>query len=878
MSNSTVQVSGPAVFVADTQVKGQMQSAMIDERSHTSATHLIRVDESGFHFWRWACLRSAGFPLDGILQLAASPRLIISADEVINAMEVMERAQQKTHSEIDAALDLLRSSGHWDDKKKRKALLKARAAVNSMKVSGSFEAVHLDTIEDFKEAICRLDAARDCFRTRFSESEKQTTESIRQIVALPAFREAVMWQNRPVVQGALDLLLRKESNGSRNSHQRQHEELVANYWQRYCVKNDTIGFFGPVGWVQFVAETVCLTAKPGEQLMTARKTYWEAWAMEALGSAILKKHNAQPWVPPILMPFIHVAGDAVSHPILGRMQLPDDQSLLLRSCNGQDTAKEIAAAILLLPNSRFRTESEVYQALRELADKRFISWTFNIPMGPHPEKALRAALQRIGDPIVRQSTMDMLNELESAQYNVSAAAGNPDKLNAAFAVLEKTFLRLTGLPPVRHQGQVYAGRTLIYEDCCRDVEIHLGSQLLQSFVRPLSLLLVAGRWFASRLTEVYKNELWEIYSKHFQSAGNSSVEASVLWTSMSPLFFDRAAKLVAPIQEEFTRKWEKILQFGQSHGPVAYSSDQLSQLVAKEFASSGSGWISARYHSPDVMIAATDEEAIRRGDCFFVLGEAHMTKNTLEASLFVNQHPSPDVLLSAVEHDLGILNLVPVGASKDELGCRTTPSLISKSSFLLEYLPNVFVSDRARSVPISSMVVENQQGELMAKSRDGRFGARLIDLVGPLLSDLVFDCFKIVAPRPHTARISIDRLVIKRESWRFSPSELQFACCLDAAEMFLQVRIWAKANGIPRFSFFKVPTEEKPTYLDLESPILVAIFVRLIRRTMEAGFPDASIEVSEMLPTVGQVWLMDKDKRRYTSELRMVAVGPRSCT
>ena len=45
-------------------------------------------------------------------------------------------------------------------------------------------------------------------------------------------------------------LTRGPEPAKRNSQQRQHEALVASYLQRYCAKNDSIGFFGPVGWSQ----------------------------------------------------------------------------------------------------------------------------------------------------------------------------------------------------------------------------------------------------------------------------------------------------------------------------------------------------------------------------------------------------------------------------------------------------------------------------------------------------------------------------------------------------------------------------------------------------------------------------------------------------
>ena len=101
---------------------------------------------------------------------------------------------------------------------------------------------------------------------------------------------------------------------------------------------------------------------------------------------------------------------------------------------------------------------------------------------------------------------------------------------------------------------------------------------------------------------------------------------------------------------------------------------------------SRTGW-TARYHSPDIMIAAASEEAIRKGDCFFVMGEAHIGLNTLDGSLFVNQHPEPDELLDAVERDQKDVNVFPIGYSGN-LACRVTPSLVPKNSTRLEYLPD----------------------------------------------------------------------------------------------------------------------------------------------------------------------------------------------
>jgi hypothetical protein len=66
-----------------------------------------------------------------------------------------------------------------------------------------------------------------------------------------------------------------------------------------------------------------------------------------------------------------------------------------------------------------------------------------------------------------------------------------------------------------------------------------------------------------------------------------------------------------------------------------------------------------------------------------------------------------------------------------------------------------------------------------------------------------------------------------------------------------------------------MPDERKPTYLDMESSVLVRIFCRQIRQ--RADRLDELVAVSEMLPRPEDCWL-ELDRERYTSELRLAAV------
>ena len=94
-----------------------------------------------------------------------------------------------------------------------------------------------------------------------------------------AFREAVAWQSRESLTRAVDKL----AGGVKDSPSRQRRwtDVVASYWQRYCAKNDTIGFFGPLAWGSFGESD---SVRSGA-LERERVVHFETWAMEAVGAA-----------------------------------------------------------------------------------------------------------------------------------------------------------------------------------------------------------------------------------------------------------------------------------------------------------------------------------------------------------------------------------------------------------------------------------------------------------------------------------------------------------------------------------------------------------------------------------------------------------------
>jgi hypothetical protein len=105
-----------------------------------------------------------------------------------------------------------------------------------------------------------------------------------QVVACdPAFREAVTWQNPAALANAVVKVA--EGSSSKPSRARQRAEVVASYWQRYCGKNDTIGFFGPLAWGRVSDDGAAMRVRSGV-LVRERSVHFEAWPLQALAESL----------------------------------------------------------------------------------------------------------------------------------------------------------------------------------------------------------------------------------------------------------------------------------------------------------------------------------------------------------------------------------------------------------------------------------------------------------------------------------------------------------------------------------------------------------------------------------------------------------------
>jgi hypothetical protein len=839
--------------------------------------HLVSLPGGDWMLWRWIGLRGAGFPVEGVLQLA-SPQCAIRADE-------LSYAEDEAESAWEQAIEALRMEMEAAEHERWVRLSKILKQLKNGKVPNTLDYV-LDAKEmilSFAAACERVDQAWGRFSDTFEHTTTQTSQAIRDIVSADSFQEAIVWQNRSAFHTALMPLLEEppDKNAQRNKDRRRREELMAMYWQRYCTKNDTIGFFGPVGWARIADQKEPISVRAGETLLAVRNLYLDGWCIDALASTLAQAESMRQWIAPRRLPTIHLEGRSLYLPLKGKVEISSAEALLIQACDGHQTAKQIAQSLMPDGAAGFDNQAQVLERLAELHDKGIIAWSLDVPWTLQPpfewhiEQNLKRQIARIEDPNLYESTMAAYDELIAARDLVAESAGNAQRLDVAMGQLEATFTRMTGTASTRADGKMYAGRTLVYEDCQRAMNITLSPQILEELGQPLSLVLTSARWFISSVADTYMEAFREIYSDLAREMNSTQLDFITFWSRVQPLIFGDKRRLIKACLADLQQRWADILKLSPDQSRASFACEQLRPRVQAEFAAQNAGWNYARYHSPDIMIGATSPDAIRRGDYQLVLGEFHVGTNTLCNTLFMAQHPCPAAVLRDLETDMGRPRIVPV-PPKFMISSRDYSIFVSPRDYRLEFARDPSGISDSRALPIGSLVIEKLGDELIVKTRDGKLQFGIIEVFGDALSERVSNSFKMLAPGSHLPRVSFDKLIVSRETWVFSAPELEFAFQDNEAHRFLAARRWARENDLPRFIYFRSPVEVKPCFVDFDSRIYIDIFAKAIRRTMTSGGQEGNsnqaITVAEMLPAPDQTWLPDNLGRHYTSELRVVAI------
>jgi lantibiotic biosynthesis dehydratase-like protein len=659
----------------------------------------------------------------------------------------------------------------------------------------------------------------------------------------PRFAEAVVWQNRAAYHNAV---LKVAGGSGEGSKWRRREELIANYWQRYCAKNDTIGFFGPLGWGRIDEQASDVAADPGPGLLAQRTVRFESWCIEALADELARDDRIRPWIAPRRRPDRSPTGT-----------LTPEAAEVLAACDGQRLAQEIAHE----------------HVLADLEAQELIIWRFAVPLEPYPEEALRSQLTRVGDADARAEALAALDALVAARDRVAAAAGDALRLDAALGDLEEAFTRLTGQEPTRAPGRMYGARQLVYEDCRRDLEVTIGPPLLDGLAEALPAILCGSRWFVGAVTAAVKGVLSDAVAAARHEAGGGPLPLAAVWSRVLPVltfgkqawdapFPDGIRQATAGLQQ----RWAEVLAGDPSPA-------ELRSRAASAFADASPAGRGAVHHSPDVQVAAPSLEAVNRGEYLLVYGDFHPGGCIMKQAFLATAHPDFEDLLAGYGRDFPPprLFLVPP-KSLPRMTNRIMFSLVAPEDVCLQATDDALMPARFTTVPLSAFHVEGDGPGASAVLDGGSFRCPLLEVFSLFTLVLGIRSYEPFPPAPHAPRLTVGRSVLRRETWRVPAAEVGFWRFGDRDRRRAAAAAWAAEAGMPRQVFVLAPPEEKPVYIDFESPVLVDVLARMMRNSAEGAAPGATVRITEMLPTPEDCWLPDAAGNRYTSELRIVCV------
>ncbi|MFI0421727.1 lantibiotic dehydratase [Spongiactinospora sp. 9N601] len=718
------------------------------------------------------------------------------------------------------------------------------------------------------------------FRAAWHAAAERTSGELATVAGSDRFRLAVNWQNARFLDTGVEPFLRQVAEGRpATSRRRDREKAIATYWQRYCLKNESIGFFGPTAWAS-VGGDAALDVTPGRDVVAEGTVYLERWAVDTLARSLAAKYDLRPWLRPRRSSMLRLDGDRARLPYGSGETVDPLTATVLTAADGTMTARRLARLLIDAPDLPVATEEAAFALFDRLRRKRWLIWRLELPTSLTAEEDLLALLDGIDDEAVRAETTGQAGELVEGRRRLQAVWDEPAELRRELDRLGQTFHRLTGTESTRNAGRAYGGRTLAYLDCRRDVSVRIGDRFVES-MRPITGVLDSIRWLTWWIRERLEPDVRAAYrSARDRVPSGADVDVATFWGECTPLIGGRFDAVVQEAMAEFHRRWEAVLGDGGGERRAEFTWVELETAFKEMFDAPGPGWTQARLSCPDVMVAADSEDDVREGNYTVILGEVHPAMNSLDYISLIQSNRDPDLLRAGLDASFPGPLLMPAlpTESRPPFTNRSHPGLHRDHDHRFVTMPHVPLPRTGITVLAADALVHDDDGRLVVSTPGHDAGFDVFDLFSEILKGLMLQHFGLFPIRSHRPRISVDDVILAREGWRFTVDALEFARIKDAPSRFVAARRFAALFGLPRCVFVKSPVETKPFYVDFAAPIFIDILAAAIRRASREGAAGAATTLTfvEMTPGPDELWLGSATGPRYTSELRFAACDRRT--
>src|SRR5204863_5868533 len=110
----------------------------------------------------------------------------------------------------------------------------------------------------------------------------------------------------------------------------------------------------------------------------------------------------------------------------------------------------------------------------------------------------------------------------------------------------------------RKQGEVYAGRRIVYEDCRRAEALTIGPELVERLARPLTMLFQSANWLTGEIARTFRARFSAIYRERARESGVDAIGLPDMMLAAQPLLYGGDSP-VDPALAELQARWLRLL-------------------------------------------------------------------------------------------------------------------------------------------------------------------------------------------------------------------------------------------------------------------------------------------------------------------------------
>jgi hypothetical protein len=640
----------------------------------------------------------------------------------------------------------------------------------------------------------RLQFDQTAARDDFERELRLRREALIQIAKSEKFLEAVLLCSPAAFERIKSYVERPLPEVARSKDARI-ERLITSYLQRFCAKNESASFFGPVGYGTVEdLDHGFIEAVPKHGLKQ-RKMFFSHWAAQEINAAL--------------------AADTLS--VERTTTIPTNTTYPLDYVIDELEGKQGAAATAVLD-----TVITIRGSLDEFPN---------------------AALPR------KVRILDRIND---------------------------SFTRITASEAYRGAGKHYSDRMVVYEDCEYDIPgLRLSPVILERLSDECRVVFDLVCFFAETKFAQLRKVL------HQWCVSEFGVKQTIPLRDLTERLEQKRQEFQSLIETGYKR-WQKecepvlkyfaaLLDATESEHSITLSQAQLDDLEKLLQKSEPTRW--PVFMSPDLLIEATDTEAINNGDFKVVLGEIH-------PSLGINGyysvlHPRSDRVVSEVESILASISgdMQPINFLTET----------HNKTFVALDLPFADIEFSGGALP-GKLRLKMDDLYLFCNEQDVYLHARhcinplfIYSKMPNLLNVFPLSFFTyplcstqefrkaLFSERKHTPRIECGPLVVSRELWRVPIEEVRKCnAAPTSAEKFERTLELKNRYELPRHVFVSIAGEPKPIYVDFHNWLLVDVMLHKLNDATAQ-----SVTFTEMVPGPENLWLEDADGK-HSCEFRLL--------